>query len=1052
MSSPSENNDKSLVIGINLVPNPRNYLKDALLRCSSGYDTTKAILFATSTRFVDNFTKIYSLIRNKNKETENQFPYGMCYGYLSDTFIDYAQLEQNCIAYIKQEKENVLKFYTDLDIFLGKAYQDRKAEDLQNELNTINKMPEDVPPITTKADALTKFNTKVSDENKAYVIEDIEKLEEQFYLEIDIKTISTEISAISNNPTLPHNLDLQNQLQEKENTLNDYQDTLDTLNQSNTEDSILKLLYLKQLEEVVTNENEHKTTLTQLITERNKKYSILKEDEYLSEKEYVVNLKVVTDACLQFENKLKELESKYQDMFSLLKQYRIANVAVLDLKKIDSEGKPVTVNDKEQGTIPENLEFITNQKDFNKNTWLEIALIDYSETDDFFGYNYKSRKFGNSLYWANLMPQHFCKRDVTLAGMSYNQKDVDLVKIFFAKRKDYTEDNPEVFTEEVYKPIDPKYLVIVYIEKNTIPTQYGVIYLTEDDCPYLQGLIDEKDKPLLSNPDDSESYLEFYPTIPIKQNMKDLAEVEPKALSSVLAKSSDEILRNVFINMFGLTEVFSTKRELTFYIEDFQILKSVKARYDTYKSPVMNSFKQNDSTPELFSYYDALTNKNILNTTYTYTLDKIIKDVYLFFGLAVDDSSEEVSKYFFELFNYLEPLCNVDKQKFLDYQDHQTNNNYKYLDAYNLENIVSIRNTQHETNLRFNYIEKEELSGEIPYDSNIVHNPDTSMYNLSYPVYDTPSQTLHGINSDYYIINGEIDYTNAILEVYQQTTLNTYTKISIHGLKIEYNKNYLLPFLQSSNVQIDEGTYETKDDTKEYRTDSDSLAYSLNQGAFVKDTSVAEVSFNDTLIEPKELVDLKQFIIPLWHHDLTDMKYYEKDTKYTVNDINNLVQRSLNLLVSIELTDEQQEIITTPKNYFVPFSKRKEVMLACLDSFLSKYTREELAQRIANNVPDTEADKEKQDFSDMMYKIAVAPNISAYRPVSPTWDKATYMVGQEQLSKTFVNQIMNSKLVFEWEKYSLENNIFGDLSTQFTFENEVDPFADLSSQFNDLEM
>lgn len=914
MSTNTEGNNSSRAIAINLVNNPRDSLQDAVVRSLSGYKLTKSLLFSSVTKFIYRFNKIYSLIKNKNKETENQFPYGMCNAYISNTFIDYALLEKDCIKFVKDQKTEVLNYLKDLEEYLVKAVSERAGETPESREITKNALDAEIVVLQKK-------------------IEDIQK-----------KFPLSELSKINNEKYLLTSVGL----------------------------------------------------------------------------EYEKDIQKIKQKRLQYENQLKDYQKEIKALMQEIQTINASNIPVTSIQ--DEDGN---------GLLKDTRENITKQEDFIKDSFLEISIVDYGLPNlEYFIYNYKHRRFGNSMFWATLMPKPFIDRDVTYAGLSRNRKDISTLKIFFAKRKPFNESHPEVFEEEVYFPNESTYTVICHIKKNTALPQYGVFYLTVDDSPYLKSLLNQE--VLLKN-------IEFYPVIPIRELNKDLVNYDPIDIQTTLGFACEELLRNLYINIYGITKAVNKigKEYLEIICKDNSIMSFIKNRYNVYNSSTMKpSYIQNDSTSILLNYYNNKPDKINRNSVLHITTDKLIQDVYLALGISIDNFDSASAKYLYELFSKLKSECKVNKKTFLAYQDHQVNESYKFLDAYNLENRVSIRNTHFETLLTFNYIEEETLSDKWEYwnplykditlgysEIRVVPKPQTKVFQFVYQVWDTPSMTLHGNNSEYYTPWGGIEYDNNILEIYTQVSEYIYTKLSIHGLKVTYNRrlNNLPEFKKYPEAA--QGYYNTDIINRKYKLESDSTTYSLTYTKFPVDTQKAEV----TNITPKENMDLGNFIIPMWHHDITEDSYYKKDTKYTINDVNNVLQRSLNLLVFGTLQDNQKELFPVAEDYFAPIVHRKKLLLSCLDSFISKFNKFEKFNRYLTNTVDTEEDRDKEAYTELFYQIATNPNVSAYCKIPPTWDKPNYMIGQNKVSYSVSSQLMNNKSTFYFETLSQENKIFGDV-------------------------
>lgn len=927
MSTNTEGNNSSRAIAINLVNNPRDFFKDAVIRSLSGYKLSNSIVFSSVTKLIYRFNKVYNLLKNENKETENQFPYGMCNAYISNTFIDYALLEKDCIKFVKEQKTEVLNYLKDLEKYLVKAVSERAGETPESREITKNALDAEIVVLQKK-------------------IEDIQK-----------KFPLTELSNINNEKYLLTSIGL----------------------------------------------------------------------------EYKQDIQIIKQKRLQYENKIKDYRKEIKALTQEIQIINASNISVTSIEDVNGNGLLKTTR-----------ESITKQEDFIKESFLEISIVDYGlPNPEYFVYNYKNRRFGNSMFWATLMPKPFIDRDVTYAGLSRNRKDISTLKIFFAKRKSFNESNPEVFEEEVYYPNEPTYTVICHIKKSTSSPQYGVFYLTSEDSPYLTSLLNQE---ILFKNVELDKPIEFYPVIPIRELNKDVVEYDPIDIKTILGFACEELLRNLYINIYGITKAVNKigKELLEIICKDNSIMSFIKNRYDVYHAYNMKpSYIQNDSTSVLLDYYDNKSDKINRNSVLHTTTDKLIQDVYLALGISVDNFDSASAKYLYELFSKLNPECKITKEKFLAYQNHQVDESYKFLDAYNLENRVSIRNTHYETLLTFNYIEEETKSGKWEYwnplfkeltlgysEMKVVSKPQTKVFQFVYQVWDTPSMTLHGNNSEYYTPWGGVEYDNNILEIYTQVSEDSYTKLSVHGLKVTYNRrlNNLPEFKKYPEAA--QGYYNTDIKDREYKLESDSTTYSLTYSKFNKDTQKAEV----TNVTPKENMDLSNFIIPMWHHDITQDFYYKKDTQYTINDINNVLQRSLNLLIFGTLQDNQKELFPTGIDYFAPIVHHKKLLLSCLDSFISKFNKFEKFNRYLTNTIDTEEDKDKEVYTDLFYQIATNPNVSAYCKIPPTWDKPNYMVGQNKVSYSVSSQLMNNKSTFYFETLSQENKIFGDIEdNKFNF-------------------
>jgi len=1008
----------SLAVAINLINNPRDFFKDAILRGQSGYGINNALLFSTVTRFTNKLNKVYSLIKNKNNETVNQFPYGMCNAYISDSYIDFAELEKDCRKFIKDQKIEVLDYLKQLDKFLSKAYADRNGEALQTELNNINAMPDDPEPSEgnpnpshPKADALKVFYDKLENEDNSYMIKELESLEDAYFLELEIAKLQVDLEILSD----PKN---QKELQNK-------QKKYDKIKDDNPDNSILKTLYLDQLKLITENEKKYSDTIYKLSSIDEQKFTIVKDAEYLSEQDYQKKINAINQQKIIHESFILENKKEYKKLYDLLMIYRVANTGILSLKMFDTEGHPIILEGIEQGIISKNKEDIKKQEEFINEPYLEISYVSLNTHTENIIHNIKQRKYGNSMFWAIRMHKIFANKDCLYAGFSRNIKNINISKVFLAKHRDIYEIDPNVFFEEVYVSDDPKISVLCHIKKNTNPTQYGIFMLTKDDSPYLKILSEKKEKILKDK--NTNKPLEFYPMIPIRELNKNLIEKESK-----LKNSCEELLRNLYININAISSAIDKigKQKISIICHGTFIMNYLKERYKVYSNMLLRSyFSKNDSTQIFLDYFENLPDKNNRINTKNTDVDSILKDIYLAFGISIDNFDLASTKYLYTFFETVALQCNIDKEKFLKYVDDQEKNNiHKNANCYFLQNFLSIRNTHFKTDLCFNYIEKETFSGVLDKFNTtyIIMNPPANTYNKFYDIWDTASQEFHGKNSDHFTAHFKIDYSNNILKIYLQIDSQTYSVISVHGLYIVYSRRYTKPLEYIKETDRATGYYSKDIKNRSYRAKSDRIFYHLGYYSFKKDTQIAQVNG----IVPKENKDLSNFIIPLWHHDITEPSYVQKDTLYSVNDVNNTLQKSINLLIFGDLQPNQIANVPEKTDYFVPEEHQVEVIQSCLDSFVSKFNKFETY----NNFMSNSSNIDKQSYNDLFFNIGINPNVSAYCNVPPTANNATYMVGQSKVSFNISSQLMNNKYTFYFETLSQENRIFGNIkNNKFNF-------------------
>lgn len=858
MSTLYDSNFGSIIkdTGINLVSNPRDYIKDTIERCRTEDDTSSLLTYGYHSSMFHKFSKVQNLLLNKNEETKVPFKYNPCKAYISNTYMDFSKIERDAKAYLKQEKTKVLEYLNQLEDYLSKAVGFRLGETPESREILFDFLDEEINKLEDK---VTELNNTISpimiklgelDNSKIKLLNDCINYEQKF-----------------------------NSITNQENSL------------------------LLELQEIY--------------------------------------------------NKTKELGNQIQII-------RTSMIPIEDI--FDNEGN---------GLLKDIQEAIVNQTQFINESTVEIVKIEQVENDNSFkDIRHKQLRYGNAGFWCIDMPQRFEDKDILLAGTEQNLKYRCIQKQLFSKKRRYIESSPEIFSEEIYIKQQSNIIALVVFKRyNNNPE--GYMYLSSENSPYLKSIINTEEIEWKKE-DNSELY--FFPNIPLKQQFKNVVEENT---------SYDEILRHSYITGTGLLksiDELNTKIVIT-NTKDTSIKSYIKNRYDVYNSNTNRQFRSHSAIKILLDYPQ---NKIKIGSSQN-LLSEFISDITYIPGIAIDNTDNGSAKYLYKFFSDLIPKSKITKKEFTTYISHQYDINYPYLDCYNLENRVSIRNLLDETLIIYNYIEEEFLEGNwkpanplysnflpIGYcETKLVQKENSKNFNYVYNIWDSPTLISKANNSEYYSVNALVQYNQSILEIYYKDSIDTYKKLSIHGLKVISKPRYLYPEKFTIHPEYAYGVYE-KDSYELHRIKP--VIHTINKYSNFS-TNTASVIKLDNIIESKSNISNTSLIIPMWFHDIEDKNLYSKESKYVFNDANNALQQIFNIVLYAQLKEEQYYLFNEANDKYIPAELRDKVLQSYLDSFISKYNNQEVINRWYYGF-DSE-DVEKEDRTNLLRDIGIEPNILA---------------------------------------------------------------------------
>ena len=881
--------------GINLVSNPRDYVKDAIERCRTEDDTSNLLAYGHQSSIFHKLTKVQNLLLNKKEETKVPFKYNPCKAYISNTYMDFSKIERDAKAYLKQEKTKVLEYLNSLESYLSKAVGSRLGENPESREALFDSLDEEINKLEDK---VTGLNNKIS-------------------------PIMVKLGELDNSK-------------------------------------------IKLLDDCINYEQEFNT-----IT--NKENALLLE--------------------------LQEIYNKTKELGNQIQIIRTSMIPVEDI--LDNEGN---------GLLKDIQEAIVNQAQFIKESIVEIVNIEQVENDNSFrDIRHKQLRYGNAGFWCIDMPQRFKDKDILLAGTEQNLKYRCIQKQFFSKKRRYIEANPEVFLEEIYIKQKPNIIALVIFKRyNNNPE--GYMYMSSENSSYINSLVNTKEIEWKKE-DNTELY--FFPNIPIKQQFKNIVEENT---------SYDEILRYSHITGNGLLksiDELNTKVSIT-STRDTSIRNYIKDRYDVFNSNTNRHYRNHSATKILLSYPQNKikigSNENLLS--------EFISDVSYIPGIAIDNTDNGSAKYLYKFFSDLIPKSKINKKTFETYISHQYDLNYPYLDCYNLENRISIRNLLDETLIIYNYIEEESFGGNwnpanplysnflpIGYcETQLVQKENSSNFDYVYNIWDSPTLVSKDNNSEYYSVSALVQYNQSILEIYYKDSIDTYKKLSIHGLKTVSKSRYLYPEKFTIHPDYAYGVYE-EDSYKLHRIDS--AIHTINKYSN-SSTNIASVFNSGNLLEPKNDISNTSFIIPMWFHDVEDKNLYNKDSKYVFNDANNALQQIFNIVLYAQLKEEQYYLFNGANDVYVPIELRDKVLQSYLDSFISKYNNQEVINRWYYGF-DSE-DVEKEDRTNLLRDIGIEPNILANLFPQPDFSELNQAVKHQSI----LSKVQSSKQHYNKQTHHLE--------------------------------
>jgi len=654
-----------------------------------------------------------------------------------------------------------------------------------------------------------------------------------------------------------------------------------------------------------------------------------------------------------------------------------------------------------------------------------------------------------------------------------NLKDPDRIKIrFWDDESSILNNNEELsnhFLESISIPNKDELFVVFQIIKNKLPLNYrrddGSLYYTSStarsiDYSYDVIMSSKESKYLASYSLQSKLPLLFHPPIHI------IAKGQENNLDY-----NEELMRNLYLDVEGTTKHISKLLATKYKTKnkDKYIQNICKSLYTEHKASSIDSqrHKYSKSIAARTAYIESNPNKIYKQGENTETLNTNISDVYFLQCISLNTRREHSCRYIFKFFEYLKSISKVTEKDFIAYQAAQTSNPDTNPRPYLLHNIFKVKNKLMEIVYNYSYISIENISDtwialDDEYLNGIVRPHTKGFAMIKIVPKDKKKLNLHAYTQfNYSTLNKEKDfygntiaawsynvtplnqlsYEESILEIYYQTEDYSYTKISVHGLKQIINRKagYLeLPeptYLATQDVYSDsQFSYDIR------KTFTDTSINYLSEQVYSTDNTLDIYEIPDEKDSSKDIKinatisnNLSSFIIPIWDHDISDDKYYDKDEMYNINSVESMYQDSLNLLVFADLT-KQQLNPTLDDKYWIPINLRDKALTAYLDKFISAYSLDQKEILYEYNYTEDNNYPLDTSYKDLMYHIGTAPNIAAYLPIPPNPFNSVYMIAQQRVSKTFSFQEMNHKSKFNFEKLSFENKTFGvHKTTKFKF-------------------
>jgi hypothetical protein len=388
-----------------------------------------------------------------------------------------------------------------------------------------------------------------------------------------------------------------------------------------------------------------------------------------------------------------------------------------------------------------------------------------------------------------------------------------------------------------------------------------------------------------------------------------------------------------------------------------------------------------------------------------------IKEIYFTQGIALNTKEHASIHYLYEFFKWANSLSTITKEVFDAYKNDQTNsyltNPYTQL----LENIISIKSFDYESQIIFNFIDSETIDGVLGRigfaKTEIIEGTkvEVKYNNINQQI----SQNLNlggspGSNSFEFGVHGDsIYYDTSVLEIFLQTSKKQYTKLSIHGLKL---KNILRPGITLRPVKdliwgIDLYNTENIDPDAVYQKQQNTCITAL-------------------------LDDLSGFIIPLFDHKIRTNSYFYNSI-YNIRVVERVYYDSLNIAIFAEFEDKQIDpyLVETPDPWIAKVDRE-----AKLKEYLSFYT-------------DLETDEYKQFKDD----ITVAVNVAAYRVIPRKKSDGTepvFLKNQARISKEIVMLTQGNKSNLYNDRDSHTNNALTGVYKPKVF---IEPFINIGDKY-----
>ena len=415
-------------------------------------------------------------------------------------------------------------------------------------------------------------------------------------------------------------------------------------------------------------------------------------------------------------------------------------------------------------------------------------------------------------------------------------------------------------------------------------------------------------------------------------------------------------------------------------------------------------------------------------------------------GISLEKPSSGGASYVFEFFTWLSTFPQVNKEEFENFEQAVINDEFdQETHPFLLENILTIEGNT-DLKVKYNWLKGEILEGtwatleelgELPEGENEnphsngaceirVVEPDPELeakyinpphwnFLLSQNMYNPFFLPSHSLSFGYHTY--DIPINKHKLEIYKQISETQYNKITVEGFRIITCKNSGNPEQPVEDPQW--GVYVNTPE------------------GYIPDP---EVEYFRPLLDVTEAVlskeeSLANMIIPMWDYDIKNEESLYYLPQLLANQLHSFklveqaCQDSLHLIVYNEFTEEDYTKyldlffdVEVPAGNYIYQERAKyfsDVFTKSFDFYIDKKEGDDGYN---------EADTVRPLFFN---NIAVAPNILAYIPIPSkpdnNEDRPAYFQGQKVMGKVLSNQLFMNKYTYDFEVLNPLNNILAGI-------------------------